>query len=78
MEIYLIFKICKLDLELITEFLISIGCLQKCEKFMIDPAVAIKMHMVKEYVGNAKQFYDHLDNCESCRQKMAEIWQHVY
>jgi len=77
-EIYLIFKICKLDLELITEFLISIGCLQKCEKFMIDSDVAIQMHMVKEYVGNAKKFYDHLDNCESCRKKMAEIWQHVY
>ena len=45
---------------------------------MIDPAVAIKMHMVREYVDNAKKFYDHLDNCESCRQKMVEIWQHVY
>jgi len=45
---------------------------------MIDPAVAMKMHMVKEYVDNAKQFYDHLDKCEPCRQKMAEIWLHVY
>ncbi len=34
--------------------------------------------MVKEYVSNAKKFYDHLENCESCRKKMTEIWQHVY
>jgi len=45
---------------------------------MIGPDVAMKMHIVTQYVGNAKKFYDHLDNCESCRQKMAEIWQHVY
>jgi len=54
------------------------GCLQKCEKFMIGFDGAIKTHMVTQYVGNAKKFYDHLDDCESCRQKMADIWQHVY
>jgi predicted anti-sigma-YlaC factor YlaD len=37
-----------------------------------------QMHMVKEYVHNAKKFYDHLENCESCRKKMAEIMKHVY
>ncbi len=45
---------------------------------MIDSDVAAQMNMVSEYVVNAKKFYDHLDNCESCRKKMAEIWQHVY
>ena len=45
---------------------------------MIDSDLAAQMHMVKEYVGNAKKFYDHLENCEVCRKKMAEIWQHVY
>jgi predicted anti-sigma-YlaC factor YlaD len=45
---------------------------------MIDSDGAAQVQMVKEYVGNAKKFYDHLDNCESCRKKMADIWQHVY
>jgi predicted anti-sigma-YlaC factor YlaD len=29
----------------------------------------VRNHMVKEYVGNVKKFYDHLENCESCRKK---------
>ncbi len=45
---------------------------------MIDSDVAAHLHMVKEYVGNAKKFYDHLEHCESCREKMAQIWNHVY
>jgi len=45
---------------------------------MIDSDVEAQMHLVKEYVGNAKKFYDHLENCESCRKRMTEIWQHVY
>ena len=45
---------------------------------MVDSDTAAHMHLVKEYVGNAKKFYDHLDTCESCREKMAEIWNHVY
>jgi len=44
---------------------------------MIGPD-AVRNHMVKEYVGNAKKFYDHLESCESCRKKMSDIWQHVY
>ena len=45
---------------------------------MIDSDEAAQDHMVKEYVSNAKKFYDHLETCESCRKKMAEIMQHVY
>ncbi len=45
---------------------------------MIDSDEAAQGQMVKEYVNNAKKFYDHLENCESCRKKMTEIWQHVY
>lgn len=45
---------------------------------MIDSDDDAQMHMVKEYVNNAKKFYDHLQNCEDCRKKMAEIMQHVY
>ncbi len=45
---------------------------------MIESDVKAQMHLVKEYVGNAKKFYDHLENCESCRKRMTEIWQHVY
>ena len=45
---------------------------------MIDSDEKAQMHMVKEYVSNAKKFYDHLETCESCRKKMAEIMQHVY
>ncbi len=45
---------------------------------MIDSDEAAQEQMVKEYVGNAKKFYDHLENCEPCRKKMGEIWQHVY
>lgn len=37
-----------------------------------------QMHMVKEYVNNAKKFYDHLETCEDCRKKLAEIMKHVY
>jgi len=45
---------------------------------MIDSDEAAQGQMVKEYVDNTKKFYDHLGNCESCRKKMTEIWQHVY
>jgi len=45
---------------------------------MIDSDEAAQVQMVKEYVSNAKKFYDHLEKCESCRKKMNEIWQHVY
>ncbi len=45
---------------------------------MVDSDTAAHMHLVKEYVGNAKKFYDHLERCESCREKMAQIWNHVY
>ena len=45
---------------------------------MIDSDKAAQEQMVKEYVSNAKKFYDHLGNCEVCRKKMTEIWQHVY
>ena len=45
---------------------------------MIDSDDDAQMHMVKEYVGNAKKFYDHLEICEDCRKKMAEIMKHVY
>ncbi len=29
---------------------------------MLGSDEAIRNHMVKEYVGNAKKFYDHLEN----------------
>jgi len=45
---------------------------------MVDSDEAAQGQMVKEYADNAKKFYDHLGNCESCRKKMTEIWQHVY
>ena len=45
---------------------------------MTDSDYAAQMHMVKEYVDNAKKFYDHLGTCEFCRKKMGEIWHHVY
>ncbi|MGH9998742.1 MAG: hypothetical protein ACRD90_02640 [Nitrosopumilaceae archaeon] len=45
---------------------------------MTAPDEAAQGQLVKEYVKNAKKFYDHLENCESCRKKMTEIWQHVY
>jgi len=45
---------------------------------MIDSNEATQVQMVKENVDNAKKFYDHLENCESCRKKMTDIWQHVY
>ncbi len=45
---------------------------------MIDSDDAAQMHMVKEYVNNAQKFYDHLETCEDCRKKMADIWKHVY
>lgn len=45
---------------------------------MISSDDDAQMHMVKEYVGNAKKFYDHLEGCEECRKKMAEIMKHVY
>ncbi len=45
---------------------------------MIDSDEATQNQMVKEYVNNAKKFYDPLDTCESCRKKMGDIWQHVY
>ena len=45
---------------------------------MIDSDNAAQSQMVKEYVSNAKKLYDHLENCESCRKKMADIWNHVY
>jgi len=45
---------------------------------MIDSDEAAQGQMVKEYVSNAKKFYDHLETCEDCRKKMAEIMQHVY
>jgi len=45
---------------------------------MTDSDEAAQGQMVKEYVSKAKKFYDHLENCESCRKKMTEIWQHAY
>ncbi len=45
---------------------------------MIDSDEAAQGQMVKEYVSNAKKFYDYLETCESCRKKMSDIWQHVY
>ena len=45
---------------------------------MTDSDEAAQGQLVKEYVSNAKKFYDHIDNCESCRKKLAEIWKHVY
>ena len=45
---------------------------------MIDSDNVAQDQMVKEYVSNAKKFYDHLETCESCRKKMTDIWQHVY
>ncbi len=45
---------------------------------MFDSDIAAQEHLVKEYVGNAKKFYDHMQHCEFCRKKMAEIWEHVY
>jgi len=45
---------------------------------MIDSDDAAQGKMVKEYVSNTKKFYDHLENCESCRKKMSDIWHHVY
>jgi len=45
---------------------------------MIDSDNTAQRQMVKEYVSNAKKFYDHLETCESCRKKMADIWHHVY
>ena len=32
---------------------------------MTDSDEVAQGQMVKEYVGNAKKFYDHLENCES-------------
>lgn len=40
---------------------------------MIDSDEEARMHMVKEYVGNAKKFYDHLENRESCRKKWLKL-----
>ena len=45
---------------------------------MIGSDEVARLHMVKEYVGNAKKFYDHLEHCEVCRKKMSDIWEHVY
>ena len=45
---------------------------------MTDSDEIAQGQMVKEYVSNDKKFYDRLENCESCRKKMTDIWQHVY
>ena len=34
--------------------------------------------MVKAYASNTKKFYEHLENCEECRIKLSQIWNHVY
>lgn len=45
---------------------------------MIGSDESAQEQLVKEYVNNAKKFYEHIEGCESCSTKLAEIWQHVY
>ena len=45
---------------------------------MIESDEAAQEEMVREYVSNAKKFYDHLGTCGSCRKKMAEVLHRVY
>ncbi len=51
---------------------------RKDQRCMIESDDDAQGQMVKEYVSNAKKFYDHLETCESCRKNMGEIWHHVY
>ncbi len=34
--------------------------------------------MIKEYASNSKKFYEHIESCDECRAKLAEIWGHTY
>lgn len=38
----------------------------------------IQEGMVKSYAQNTKKFYEHLEKCDECQSKLAQIWKHAF
>jgi len=53
----------------------------------IKPSFSIKLMfnfdkiqegVVKSYAQNTKKFYEHLEKCDECQSKLAQIWKHAF